>query len=225
VLEPQSTTSSAIETFTQQAARELNSLYPEVARSVYDDNQIRSADIERVARVVEKLDGTRWRAATRIKVSILATPWFRFAGIDGLFNPLVHEPIVNPNVLDIERPFVIAHELAHVRGYPDEGDANFIGLMATLMSDNSRLRYSGWLELWLYLRTRESDSLLDPGPRQDIQRIFARLRTERIPWVSSLQAAIFDWFLKANTIQEGMRSYARIVLMAAGTQNTWERFR
>jgi hypothetical protein len=175
--------------------------------------------------VVEQLDGTHWRAARRIKTSILANPWFRFAGVDGFFNPLIHEPILSSTVLDIERPFVIAHELAHARGYPDEGDANFIGLMATLMSDDPRLRYSGWLEMWLYLRTRESDRMLDPGPRRDLSRIFERLRRERIAWVSNLQGTILDWFLKANRVPEGVVSYSRIVVLAAGTQGRWSTFK
>jgi hypothetical protein len=225
VVNAESTTKPGIDAFTHRAATEINSLSAEIARVPYDENQIRAAAGERVARVVEKLDGTRWRAATRIKVSVLANPWFRFAGIDGFFNPLVHEPIVNSKVLDIERPFIIAHELAHARGYPDEGDANFVALLATLMSDNPRLRYGGWLELWLYLRTPQSDSLLDSGPRQDIRRIFERLRSERIAWVSNLQATMLDWFLKANTVPEGVRSYSRIVVLAAGTQNSWEQFR
>ena len=216
---------SVVAALTQRAAQEINSLYPQVQATPYDDAQVRRLAEERVGRVIQKLDGTVWRAATRIKISAVATPWFRFAGIDGLFNPLVHEPILNPNVLNIERPFVMAHELAHVRGYPDEGDANFVGLLATLMSDNPRLRYSGWLELWLYLRTRGSDSLLDAGPRNDLQRIFDRLRSERIVWISNLQSTILDLFLKANSVPEGVQSYSRIVILAAGTQQVWDGFR
>jgi len=225
VLESDAMTNPAIERLTQRAAKELNALYPQLAANPYDESAIRTEAVARVGRVVQRLDGTSWRAATRIKNSLLINPWFRFAGIDGFFNPLVHEPIVNPGVLDIERPFIIAHELGHVRGYPDEGDANFVGLMATLMSDNPRLRYSGWLELWLYLRRRGSDSLLDPGPRQDVQRIFDRLKAEQIVWISNLQATMLDLFLKANRVSEGVASYSRIVMLAAGTENNWDTFR
>jgi Protein of unknown function (DUF3810) len=214
-----------MDSFTATTARELNSLYPVTVQAPYDEADIRNMAAQRTALVVEKLDGTRWLAARRVKVSWLANPWFRFAGIDGLFNPIAHEPLINNGVLDIERPFVISHELAHVRGYPDEGDANFVALMATLMSDNPRFRYSAWLELWLYVRNREKDSLLDPGPREDVNRIFARLRNEQIRWISNLQSTILDWFLRANSVPEGVRSYARIVTLAAETQSTWDRFR
>ena len=56
----------------------------------------------------------------------------------------------------------MCHELAHVRGYPDEGDANVIAAFATLMSENPAFQYSGWLNLWLYLRTRELESFSIP---------------------------------------------------------------
>lgn len=220
-----STATADMEAFTQRTAREINQLYPDVQATVFDQGQIRKEASTRVARVVEKLDGTRWLAADRVKVSLLANWWFRFAGIDGMFNPIVHEPIINDRVLDIEFPFVVAHELAHVRGYPDEGDANFIALMATLVSDDPRLQYSGWLELWLYERSRERDQLLDPGPRQDVNRIFERLRSEQIRWVSNLQSAMLNVYLKTNNVPEGVRSYARILTMAAETQQTWDRFR
>src|SRR5262249_1549564 len=125
----------------------------------------------------------------------------------------------------IERPFVFSHELAHVRGYPDEGDANVIATLATLMSDDPRFQYSGWLSLWLYLRTRDLENLLEPGPRQDIQRMFERARAEQIQWINDFQRALLDFFLKANNVEEGVRSYSRMALLAAGTQPVWERFR
>jgi hypothetical protein len=119
----------------------------------------------------------------------------------------------------------MAHELAHVRGYPDEGDANVIATFATLMSADPAFRYSGWVNLWLYLRTRDLEKRLDPGPRSDIQRIFERARAEQIGWINDFQQGLLDWFLKANSIEEGVHSYSRVVLLAAGTQPTWERFR
>ena len=216
---------AAMDEFARRAANELNSLYRQLTPDSFDESAMRQEAASRVARVVEVLDGTKWNAPSRVKISILANAWFRVAGIDGVFNPIVHEPIVNSNLLEIERPFIISHELAHVRGYPDEGDANFVAILATILSSHPQHRYSGWLHLWLYLRNRELDALLDPGPRQDVQRIFERFRSEQIQWVSNVQALVLDLFLKANRVGEGVRSYSRVVLLAAGTQATWDRFR
>jgi hypothetical protein len=213
----------AVKQFTGRVAEALNGLYDRIQQRPSDE--LRSEAVRRVRRVVAVIDSSDWESASRIKVSRLTNPWLHAAGIDGLFNPLGHEPIVSDTILDVEWPFVIAHELAHVRGYPDEGDANLIATLATLMSDDPAFQYSGWLNLWLYLRTRELDELLEVGPRHDVQRVFERARAEQIAWVNDLQRIILDWFLKANSVDEGVRSYSRAALMAAGSEPFWERFR
>ena len=100
-----------------------------------------------------------------------------------------------------------------------------IATFATLMSDDPAFQYSGWLNLWLYLRTPELEKLLDPGPQRDVQRIFERARAEQVRWINDFQRTLLDWFLKANSVEEGVRSYSRVVLTAAGTEEMWARFR
>src|SRR6516162_8588069 len=210
--------SAAIMDFAKRTAQELNRLYPEKEKQGYDEMQTRVEAASRVRRVVAVIDGSNWEAAHRIKVARIADPWFHAAGIDGMFNPFPQEPLINNTLLDIERPFVIAHELAHVRGYPDEGDANIIATLATLMSDSPAFQYSGWLNLWLYVRTRDLDKLLEPGPRKDLQRVFDRARAEEVRWINDFQRALLDWFLKANNVEQGVRSYSRVVIVAAETE-------
>ena len=59
------------------------------------------------------------------KTSLLGL-YFRRAAIDGMTDPLFLEVIVNPDVLPMERPFVVAHEWAHLAGYAAEDEANFV---------------------------------------------------------------------------------------------------
>jgi hypothetical protein len=208
-----------------RAAEEINRLYSAKQEAVGDEIRVRDDVVRRVGRVTAVIEGLEWTAPGRIKTSHLANPWMHVAGIDGVFNPLGHEPVISNSLLDVEQPFVMAHEMAHVRGYPDEGEANLIAMFATIMSDNPALQYSGWLTLWLYVRSRELDARLDAGPRRDLQRIFERARAEEIRWISYMQSLILDWFLKANSVDEGVRSYSQVVLLAAGTQPYWDRFR
>jgi hypothetical protein len=219
------TESEAIERLAGRAAAELNRLYLKNQAETYSEADTQAEAARRVERVVAVLNGTDWAAAQRIKRSWLAGPWLRAAGVDGVFNPFPQEPIVTHTLLDIERPFVISHELAHVRGYPDEGDANVVAVFSTLMSEKERFQYSGWLNLWLYLRTRDRDRLLDPGPRRDLQQVFDRAQAEQIAWINDFQRALLDWFLKANSVEQGVRSYSRVVILAARTQSIWDRFR
>ncbi len=211
--------------FARVAAGELNRIHDLVAQNSFDRAEIGGLTSRRVERVVAVVDGQQWCSASRIKRSFFSNTWFRLAGVDGLFNPFGHEPILNTSLLPIEQPFVIAHELAHVRGYPDEGDANFIAALATILSDDPAIQYSGWLHLWLYVRNPEVDSLLNDEPRSDLRKMAERVRSERVEWISNLQAVILDWYLKANSVQEGVRSYSRIAVLAVGTQEHWERFR
>jgi hypothetical protein len=44
----------------------------------------------------------------------VVSPFFRLAGVDGMVNPLGLEVLVNPELLPIERPFVVAHEWGHL---------------------------------------------------------------------------------------------------------------
>jgi hypothetical protein len=219
------TNPQAIDQFARHAAAELNRLYRSKQEEPYDEVRTRQEAAERVRRVVAIIDGSNWEAAHRIKISRLADPWMHAAGIDGVFNPLAHEPVISNTLLDIEKPFVVSHELAHVRGYPDEGDANVIAVFATLMSDDKSFQYSGWLSLWLYVRTRELDKLLDAGPRNDLQRLFERARLEQIAWINVFQRSLLDWFLKVNNVEQGVRSYSRVVIIASGTEPFWEHFR
>jgi hypothetical protein len=224
-LDSEQTRPDGIAKFTKQVAAEINRLYPQKQRIPYDEAATREESRLRVRHVVGVIDGIEWDAPHRVKISLLGDAWFHAAGIDGMFNPAGQEPIISNTVLDIERPFVISHELAHVRGYPDEGDANVIAALATLMSNNPAFQYSGWMSLWLYLRNRGVDMLLDAGPRADVQRIFERTRSEQIRWVNHFQTLMLDWFLKSNHVEQGVRSYSRVVLLASGTQPYWDRYR
>jgi len=214
-----------VKQFAERVAGQINRLYAEKQRQGYDEQKVQKEAVRRVSRVVAVIDGSEWRASSLVKNSWLVNPWFHAAGVDGLFNPFAHEPIVSNTLLDVERPFVIAHELAHVRGYPAEGDANLIAFFATVLSNDPILQYSGWLNLWLYVRSPELDTLFQPGPRGDLQRVFDRIRGERVRWIGNFQTAILDWYLKANSVPEGVRSYSQVVLLAAGTEPFWDRFR
>ena len=61
--------------------------------------------------------------------------YFRWAAIDGMTDPFFLEIIVNPDVLPVERPFVVAHEWAHLAGYADESEANFVAWLTCAHGD------------------------------------------------------------------------------------------
>ncbi len=219
------TDAAGIDRFAREVAARINQLYDEKQKHGFDENRIRAEAVSRVRRVTAVIDESDWNGSNQVKNSLFANPWFHAAGIDGVFNLFGHEPLVSNSLLDIEKPFVMSHELAHVYGYAGEGDANMIAVFATVMSADPDLQYSGWMNLWFYVRNRELDDLLQAGPRQDFQRILQRMRSEQIRWLSAIQSTILDWYLKSNSVEEGIRSYSQVVILAAATEPYWERFR
>jgi hypothetical protein len=144
-------------------------------------------------------------------------PYFRWTGVDGMINPFGLEVLANPDLLPYERPFVAAHEWAHLAGYADESEANFIAWL-TGMHGGVPAQYSAWLFLYWQVsgevsaadRARITDRLA-AGPRRDVDAIVARLRRGRWPMLQVAGWAVYDQYLKANRIEEGVRNYDAVV--------------
>ena len=52
-----------------------------------------------------------------------------------MINPFGLEVLVNPDLPLSERPFVAAHEWAHLAGYADESEASFVGWLTCMRAD------------------------------------------------------------------------------------------
>jgi hypothetical protein len=149
--------------------------------------------------------------------------YFRRSAIDGMTDPFFLEVLVNPEVLPFERPFVVAHEWAHLAGHAEESEANFIAWLACLLGD-IRAQYSGWLALYPYLARSLSDeerqsitSELSAGPRRDLAAIAERIARSS-PRVRRAAARAYDRFLKANRVDAGIASYDAVVSLVLGTR-------
>jgi hypothetical protein len=148
------------------------------------------------------------------KHSMLLTPFFTRAGITGMVNPFGLEAIVHPDLLPQERPFVVAHEWAHLAGAADEAEANAVGWLAC-MQGSPAMAYSASLFLigeaaaGLPRDARKiAMSLLDPGVREDLEAIGRRSKREE-PLVQRAAARAFDGILRASHVADGTDSYQR----------------
>jgi hypothetical protein len=152
----------------------------------------------------------------------LLTYYFRRAGIDGMTDPYFLEVIINPDVLDVERPFVVAHEWAHLAGYSNEAEANFLGWL-TCIKGSPPLQYSGWLAAYEHAvaavprADRATIASLDEGPRRDLQAMAARY-AKASPLVRRAANGVYDEYLKANRVSEGIASYDAVVRLMVGTR-------
>ncbi len=152
--------------------------------------------------------------------------YFRQAAIAGMTDPFFLEIILNPDTLEIERPFVLAHEWAHLAGYANEAEASFVAWLTCLQGD-ALAQYSAWLsmyeQVWWALPEAERATLaakLDARPREDLQAINARRATSS-PIVRNAARDAYDTYLRANRVAEGIASYEGVVrlILGAGVEN------
>jgi Protein of unknown function (DUF3810) len=217
-------TPRAVEALAERAVGELNGLD---GSAHGDPSALATWSAVRVnlapafARAERDLGAAKLAAAGRPKLSLLS-PFFRWATVDGLVNPFGLEVIVNPDILPVERPFVVAHEWGHLAGWARESEASYLAWVTCLEGD-AAARYSGWLSLYLHLRggvPREHlgrlDRALAAGPRADLSAIHARLSMAQ-PAVQRASWRVYDEFLKANRVAEGVASYDEIVTLVVGT--------
>ena len=227
VLEGTSPSAAAVLALGYQAVEQLNALHGE-ARGDLDpwlDASLRGA----FDRVQGYLSDAPRALPGRVKPTIYGT-YFRWTSVDGMVNPFALEVMANPDLLPFERPFVVAHEWAHLAGYADESEANFVGWLTCLQGD-ARARYSAWMFLYWQLsgeiaagdRTRLAGAL-ESGPRRDIDDIAERLRRGRWPLLQRSSWQVYDQYLKANRVEAGVHSYGLVVtlILRARFEEGWK---
>jgi hypothetical protein len=216
------TTTSALGA-AQLAVSRLNALFAEAHAPTHEavgpvDPRLAQA----FARATRELGATGTTVPARAKRTLLDF-YFRPAGVSGMTDPFFLETLVESNLLPVEQPFVVAHEWSHLAGFADEGEANFAGWLTCVRGDASA-QYSGWLFLFgeLVNAVPRADrpaviARLNPGPRDDLRTIAARVARDVKPQVSEAGWRVYDNYLKANRVEAGTESYAQVVRLVLGT--------
>jgi hypothetical protein len=223
VLEGGRPTADAARALGLQAIQQLNALYESAHASgdtaPWRDESMRGA-FDRAQRF---LTNAPTAVPGRLKPTIYG-PYFRWTSVDGMVNPFALEVMANPDLLPIELPFVAAHEWAHLAGYADESEANFVGWLTCVQGD-ARAKYSGWMFLYWQLAGEVSADdrvllarMLESGPRRDIDDIAERLRRGRWPLLQQSSWKVYDQYLKANRVEAGVRSYSLVVTLILRAQ-------
>ena len=153
---------------------------------------------------------------TGLPKSTLLGWYFHKASIAGMTDPFFLETLLAPDLLDVERPFVIAHEWAHLAGYADESEANFVAYLTCQRGDASA-KYSAALMVIGYAPgTRPLQRALELGPKIDLYAIQSRYRqTSGVLRFAARES--YDRYLKANRVEKGIESYDAVVQLILGT--------
>ena len=224
VVEAGAPASRAVTELGIEAATQLNALYDEAHltgwdQSPWEDETFRAAFVS----AQRTLSDATPAEPGRLKRTLFG-PYFRWTGVDGMVNPFGLEVLANPDLLPFERPFVAAHEWSHLAGYADEAEASFAGWLACMRA-GAPARYSGWLFLYWQVNAEVDNagrerlaSVLGAGPRRDIDAIAERLRRGQLPWLRTAGWQVYDQYLKANRVEEGVRSYGAVVTLILRTR-------
>jgi hypothetical protein len=172
---------------------------------------------------VQRQLGASWTARPgRPKWSVLSI-YFERAAVDGMTDPFFLEILVNRSLLPFERPAVLAHEWAHLAGYAGESEASFVGWLSCLQGPPA-LEYSAHLSLLWHLLpglpAAEREAItrqLHQGARDDLRAIARRLESTS-PAVRRVAWRAYDGYLRANRVEQGVRSYGQAVELMLGTR-------
>lgn len=216
-------TPAAVRALAEHAVREANRTHAAAHAAGFPAVQAMPQPLITALQEVEReLGRPRTTVIARPKYSLL-TPFFRASGVSGMCAPFFLETLVNPDLTPAERPYVLAHEWAHLSGYAPEDDASFVGLLATLRAGPAA-EYSGWLEL-AFTAIRQLQPVtqrlvlqnLADGPRRDQQAIYDRVMGSRVAVVDRAAWATYDHMLKSQGVEEGVQSYSRVIQLLIAT--------
>lgn len=152
---------------------------------------------------------------------VLLSNLMSYTEITGIFFPFTTEANVNTDIPDYNIPVTMLHELAHLRGFMREDEANFIAYLAGMKSEDADLQYSSTMlalviagnALYdqnpdLYFTIRE---IYSEGVLKDIRANSAYWQKYDDTTVSTISNNINDTYLKANAQEDGVKSYGRML--------------
>lgn len=152
----------------------------------------------------------------------------------GVYFPFSMEANYNTSMYIANLPAVACHEYAHLKGYIYEDEANFIGYLACINSDDAFFKYSGYLSVLYYIENavyENIDLINDEELLNKLNNICINdivyaddifltqdtwdeiednslFDTETIDQVSD---TFSDVSLKLNGVEDGQLSYSRVV--------------
>ena len=150
----------------------------------------------------------------------------------GYFFPFSMEANYNRDMYLVNRPATVCHEYSHLKGFLREDEANLIGYLACVNSEDPFFRYSGYLSVLGYVESAFLDSIQrDAAVYRQHPAISAQVcadavfltdeawekveKTAALPTESTAKAsrAVTSAALKMNGVKEGTESYRGVVAL------------
>ena len=149
--------------------------------------------------------------------------------LTGIYLPYTIEANYNDDMVRANLPATVCHELAHLKGFIQEDEANFMSFVAATGSDNVEFRYAGYLDALEYVHNTVWDNEVEEAyPLSDtisdeVLRDWFRFMPENY-WednadkevistetVSEASTAAIDTNIKMNGRDDGIKAYSMVV--------------
>ena len=150
---------------------------------------------------------------------LLTSKLFSMVLTTGIYIPF--ESGINVDVPAHTVPATMCHELTHFRGFMREDEANFLGYLACMKSEQADFRYSGSLMAFGYAfdalyeedreLARQIATLCGEGMLRDLQWESTYWDQYRNTVISDTSSAIYDQYLQSNDQESGLQSYGEMV--------------
>lgn len=152
---------------------------------------------------------------------IMSSALMSYTEITGIFFPFTMEANVNVDIPDYSIPSTMLHELAHLRGFMREDEANYIAYLAGMKSNHPDLNYSSTMMALIIsgnaLYDQDKDLYFDIRDHYS-EAVIRDIRANSQYWqqfedtaVSTVSNRINDTYLKVNDQTDGVKSYGRMV--------------
>jgi len=161
---------------------------------------------------------------------LAASKFFSQQYMLGYYFPFSMEANYNRQMYVVNMPATMCHELSHLKGFLYEDDANFIGYLACITSEDTFFQYSGYLSVLDYLNNALYESLgkdraaylsyetcselvafdnmfLTPQAWEEVEET-ALLDTETVKQASH---NFVETNLNLNGVEEGLANYGKVV--------------
>lgn len=160
--------------------------------------------------------------------ALTASAFFSQQYIMGYYFPFSMEANYNDLMYVVNKPATMCHELSHVKGFLFEDEANFIGYLACVNSEEPIFQYSGYLSVLDYL-DRDFYAAVGETEYQNHPAVSIQVKKDTVflteeaweqveekavldtEWVQQSSYDFLETTLHLNGVEDGLESYSRVV--------------
>ena len=154
--------------------------------------------------------------------TMLFSPLASMVGVKGSMGPFFCEFTINGDVPPAEYPATYAHELSHLLGIANEGEANFYAYQVCTRSSIQAIRFSGLMSILPHvlnnayrLLPAEAYDALCRDIRPEVLRL---ARESQDYWqgkynrlIGDAQSKLYELYLRGNRVEGGRKSYSQVI--------------